>query len=177
MPLTMPLDAIGAGVPEQAAIGSVLGILNDRALVYGWVVGQAGKGTHAVVTNEEGLPVAWPLDHLGDAHVLRVTPGAPLMLTVDSNEANVHALRNFVGCLGLTEHGPVVCLGGPRDAWRHRVPTYVDLRTGEIRDDMAAVAARAVWLTTWSLSMKGTDDQMTRVIGSPDWPPVARQQS
>lgn len=176
MPLTMPLDAIGAGVPQQAALGSVLGILNDRTLVYGWVVGQGAQGTHAVVTNEDGLPVAWSLNHIGVASVLLVTPGAPLLLTVDSNEANVHVLRDFVGCLGLTEHGPMLCVGGPRDAWGHRVPTYVDLRTGEIRDDMAAVAARAVWLTTWSLSMEGADHQMTRIIGNPDWPAVARQQ-
>lgn len=172
----MPLKDIGGGPPQQASIGSVLGVLNGRDLAWGWVVGRAGRATHAVFADQDGLPVARPLDNLGAAQALRATPGAALVLSVDSNEANVYAMRGFVGCLGLTEHGAVLCVGGQVDAWQHRVPMYVDLVSGEIREEMAAAAATAVWLTTWSLSVKGADDQLTRVIGNPDWPPVARQQ-
>lgn len=176
MPTTIPLNTVGGGPAQQAGLGSVLGFLNNRVLTWGWVVGRGGQSTHALLTDDDGLPIAWPLERLGVTQVLRVIPGDALVLSVDSSEANVHALRNFVGCLGLTEHGPVLCVGGQRDDWGHLPPAYVDLATGEMRDDMAAVAARAMWLTTWSLSMKGADDQMTRIIGSPDWPPVARQQ-
>lgn len=176
MPLTIPLDTIGAGAPQQAPIGSVVGVVNDRELLFGWVIAHGGQPSHAVMGNDEGMPVAWPLDRLGVDHVLHVAPGASLVLTVGSNEANPYAIRSFVGCLGLTEHGPIVCAGGQRDAWRHLVPIYIDLRTSEVLDDMTQAAARAVWLTSWSLSVKGADDQLTRIIGSPDWPQAARDQ-
>lgn len=176
MPLTMPLDNIGAGAPQQATIGSIVGVANDRALVLGWVIGKGGQASHAVMSDELGMPVAWSLDRLGVKQAVFVAPGASLLLTFGSNEANPNAIRNFVGCLGLTELGPVVCAGGHRDEWREWVPLYIDLRTGEVRDENAQAAASVVWLTTWSLSLKGADDQLTRIIGSPDWPQAARDQ-
>ncbi|OJY93391.1 MAG: hypothetical protein BGP25_02930 [Lysobacterales bacterium 63-13] len=176
MSLAIALDDIGAGAPQQAAIGSVIGVVSDRALVFGWVVGQGGLASHAVMTDEQGTPRAWLLDRLGITHAMHVARRASLVLTLSSNEANPHAIRNHVGCLGLTQHGPVVCAGEQRDAWGHLVPLYIDLRSGEVRDEMAQAAAHAVWLTTWSLSLKGADDQLTRIICNPDWPQATRDQ-
>ena len=109
------------------------------------------------------------LDDFVFTHALHVVPRASLVLTVSSNEADPNAIRHPLGWLGLTQHGPVVCAGELRNGF-HLVPLYIDLRSGEIHGE--ATQADAAWLSTWSLSVKGVDDELTRIIGSPDWSQV-----
>lgn len=111
-----------------------------------------------------------------NALALHTDPTVGLVLDIGADEVDANRLPNYVGSVGLTVEGLVVCASAGPDDFRGHIQAFVSLTTFRVLETRHGLLLGATWFTQWSLSCRDANDVLTRVVGNPEWPEAARIQ-
>lgn len=172
---TMPLGDVRAGRLAGAAPGTLVSFVRNGQIVTGLALGTADTpATHVLFEGEGGVPWGITLDAMGArTKALHIPIAERLLLDVGDDEADGRQLRDYVGCLGMTSNGLVVCATGGKDSWRGNIQMYVDVASLSFIEPNDDLVHESKWLTNWSLSYRTATDQVVRLLGNPQWPQEA----
>jgi len=169
---TVFLGEVQAGNLGGAASGTLVSFLRNEQVVTGIALGTVGApATHVLLEGDGGVPWLYAVDAMGaQVKVLHFAATGRLLLDVSDNEADGRQLNSYVGCLGMTSEGLIVCAAGGRDGWREHIQSFVRLDTLSPVDVRPELLFDAKWLTNWSLSYRTAKEQPMRLLGNPQWP-------
>lgn len=166
------LDRVRVGDIDSAAPGVLLGVPRADAMLVGVAVGQADATSHILVNETDGRLVLYATARMRAPHVLHIK--GEFILEMGSDEIEVRGLQSYVGCLGLSSAGLVVCASMGVNNFREDIPAYVRLDTWQQTDPTVNLLHESTWRTSWSLSVRDASDRMVRVVGNNSWPEGAR---
>jgi hypothetical protein len=173
---TTRISNIRVGEMQTATGGSLVSVLRQHVVVTGLALGATDAPANQLLVETDGMPWVYAIDAMGATRALHVNDVTGLVLDIGDDEADGNRLPNYVGCLGLTTQGLVVCAAGGRDGFREYVQVFVSLATHQLLETRHELLLGAVWFTNWSLSYCDPTNRLTRLVGNPRWPDGIRLQ-
>ncbi len=111
-----------------------------------------------------GLPRAQPSDT--GRRVLEFAAAESLQLELGEPIAADSPRINLIGCVGVSESGPVLCALGGVDRWGE-VPEYFHLTSWKPLGVTYPGVLDALWFAQWQLAYRDHDGKNLRLLGSP----------
>jgi hypothetical protein len=173
---TTRIDDIRVGEMRTATAGSLVSVLRQHKVVTGLALGAADAPADQLLVETDGVPWVYAIDAMGATRALHVNDASGLVLDIGDDDVDGNRLPNYVGCLGLTTEGLVVCAAAGRDGFREYAQVFVSLTTHRLLETRHELLLGAVWFTNWSLSYRDPTDRLTRLVGNPQWPDAVRLQ-
>lgn len=164
-------DLITAAVP-----GDLISVMRGERLITGLALGVAGApATHVLLEGNPSVPQVYAMNAFGNQiRAFHLSAGGRLLLDIADSEADVRRLRDYVGCLGLTREGLVLCASGGRNGWREEIQVYVSMSTFALLEPQHELLLGAQWLTNWSVSYQTATNSVVVVLQNPVWPEDVR---
>jgi hypothetical protein len=120
--------------------------------------------SHLVATDAvSGLPRAQRPD--SSQHVLELAAADSLELELGAPIAADSSRINLIGCVGVSESGPVLCARGGVDRWGE-VPEYFHLASWKPLGLDYPGLLDALWFAQWQLVYREGDGNRLRLLGS-----------
>lgn len=173
---TTALRGIRVGELASARPGQLVSFAREHAIFTGLALGEPDAAATHLLIEHDGMPRLYAFGEMRDARGIHVDPTDRLVLDIGDDEVDAHRLPNYVGSIALTGEGLVACVSGGPDGFRGHALALVCLTTFRVLETRYDLFGDATWFTNWSLSCRGATDELTRLVGSPQWPDAARIQ-
>jgi len=173
---TTALSRIRVGDFATARPGQLISFAREHAIFTGIALGEPDAPATHMLVELDGLPRLYAFGQMRNALALHSDPSDRLVLDIGADEVDANRLPSYVGSIGLTADGLVVCVSAGPDGFRGHVHALVSLTTFRVLETRHELFVGATWFTHWSLSCRDANDVLTRVAGNPEWPENARIQ-